>query len=243
MCRQVHVSAWGAMPGAFAAGIAAIAVGGSLFMFAALHATFMFPRSQSTAMAAISCLFDGSTVVFAVVRGGSITSDHQCSESIQAERTVLFPAVLVVKTPVTVFAVPFPNSLELMCIPRRSMAATCLHPYVCACSALDEPGHMYRASRLQVGLLSTTLHLTHGPLFAGFAVFSTVFCALLLAAWRLVHHRHPHPDASPREVLVETSAERPDLTLPLLEPRTGSSEQVYHTPAVPFRRRRVQRGA
>jgi hypothetical protein len=62
------VGAWGAMPGAFAAGITAIAVGGSLFMFAALHATFMFPRSQATAMAAISCLFDGSTVVFALVR-------------------------------------------------------------------------------------------------------------------------------------------------------------------------------
>lgn len=61
------MGAWGAMPGAFATGITAIAVGGSLFMFAALHATFMFPRSQSTAMAAISCLFDGSTVVFAVV--------------------------------------------------------------------------------------------------------------------------------------------------------------------------------
>lgn len=56
------------IPQAFTGGIAAIAVGGSLFMFAALHATFMYPRSQPTAMAAISCLFDGSTVVFAVVR-------------------------------------------------------------------------------------------------------------------------------------------------------------------------------
>jgi hypothetical protein len=99
-------------------------------------------------------------------------------------------------------------------------------PQVRARSALRTLG-ICLCRTTQVGLLSTTLHLPHGPLFAGFAVFSTVFCALLLAAWRLVQHRHPHPHGSVREEVLADSAQ---LTRPLLgdEPRTGGSEQVPH---------------
>lgn len=55
------------VPEAFVAGVLSISIGGSLYMFAAFHSTFMWPNYQPIVMAGISCLFDGSTVVFATM--------------------------------------------------------------------------------------------------------------------------------------------------------------------------------
>ena len=74
----------------------------------------------------------------------------------------------------------------------------------------------------QVGLLSATLHLTHTPLFAAFALFSACFCVLLLLAWRLV--RAPQPAAAALAGVVDSTLagvvdSASDLTAPLLQRR------------------------
>jgi hypothetical protein len=81
-----------------------------------------------------------------------------------------------------------------------------------------------------VGLLSATLHLTHTPLFAAFALFSACFCVLLLLAWRLV--RAPQPAAAALAGVVDSTLagvvdstlagvvdSASDLTAPLLQRR------------------------
>jgi len=55
------------IPHAFTSAIIVLAIGGALFMFAAFHASFTWPEQQAFVMAAISCLFDGSTFTFAAV--------------------------------------------------------------------------------------------------------------------------------------------------------------------------------
>ena len=73
-----------------------------------------------------------------------------------------------------------------------------------------------------MGLLSATLHLTHTPLFAAFALFSACFCVLLLLAWRLV--RAPQPAAAALAGVVDSTLagvvdSASDLTAPLLQRR------------------------
>jgi hypothetical protein len=54
------------IPEAFFAGVLAVSIGGCFFAFSSFHVSFLWKKHQTLVLAAVSCLFDGSTVVFAV---------------------------------------------------------------------------------------------------------------------------------------------------------------------------------